>query len=273
MLRANGLGVSRRCCGNTRSDFRSSQNTRPGRCDGEIRPDKHPRDKDGKFTDEGRAPSLSAKPATSTGPQRRSLESSTRVWKIGARTKELPIEYTGSRTKEHQVGTFLEHSFTAQIPKNVDPKDWHRLVRSLYDVANEQRTGVIDRGIANGYVPKGTPRSTVVKAYVHATKLAVAQFQVAKYHFKMDDHLKAEMTPMIPFIRYARRRLQSIMLGKEKGQWRPYRAAFGVPFKDLRRDKTTGEIRLRVPNNDRLVKIVPAHPPSWALHAASAFRG
>ena len=214
----------------------------------------HPRGKGGRFVDHGRGMTFSQIPLGESGLQRRSLPSSSKVWRIGARTSELPIAYTGSRTKEHQVGTFLKHEFTPQIPSGVSAGEWSKLTRSLYTVANQERTATIDRGIENGYVPKDTPRAAVVRAYVHATKLALKQFQVVHYDFKMDDEQKAEMKPLVPFILYAQRRLMSKMLGAEKGAWRPYREAFS-PLSAVKKNKRpTGEMRRRRPALGPLVK-------------------
>ena len=46
--------------------------------------------------------------------------------------------------------------------------------------------------------------------------------------FKMDDTLKAELTPLIPYMTYVRRRLAAKMLAQEKGSWKPYRDEFGI---------------------------------------------
>ncbi|MEJ0047049.1 MAG: hypothetical protein WDN04_13740 [Rhodospirillales bacterium] len=91
---------------------------------------KHPRDGVGRFASDGAAPSM--RTATHTQEPRRSLTRNSRVWSIGARTQELPSSYTGSVTKEHEVGTFLHHKLTAQIPKSVGVEDWSTLMRRLY---------------------------------------------------------------------------------------------------------------------------------------------
>jgi hypothetical protein len=223
----------------------------------------HPRGAGGRFAakgrDHGNYPSLSSKPNT-TVPTR-TLTKPPSWQRLGASTRELPLSVVGDRRKQHEAGTFLVHEFKPQIPASMTVQAHQELVRHLAGAINTERYGTITRAAENGYIPAGVHRASVLKAYQHAAKLALHDFGIAEYSFRMDDHQKAEMTPLVPFIRYARRRLKSVMLGQEKGAWRPYRAEFGQPFKDGRKDKVTGAIRLRMKPNDVLVKVAGGIPP------------
>ena len=205
---------------------------------------KHPRGARGRFAGGG----------TATIVQPRSLTRGEAWQRTGAKLPGIPIGYTGSREKELPVGSFTHHQLKAQVPDAMSADDHRELVGSLVSVIANERSGAIEKGHERRLIPDGTERHTINRAYNHAAMHSLHSFGTHDYDFKMDDHLKAELTPLVPFMRYAHRRVKDVMLAKHKGKWRPYREAFGQPFNDLRRDKITGAIRKRVRPNQELIK-------------------
>jgi hypothetical protein len=228
---------------------------------------KHKRDQGGRFAgmDHGNTPSFS--PKRISVPPMRSMTRGESWQRTGIKIAELPTSYTGSRDREMPVGSFTHHSWKPQIPAKGNPADHERLVKSLVSVIQANKPGTISRAQEQGLIPEGTPRRTVLRAFHHASLLGLHDYGVGKYDFKMDDDLKAEMKPLEGFMRYARRRVKSSMLGTERGGWRPYRAEFGQSFPTPKIDKrpdspTFGQERKRVPPNDVLVKVAAAMPPA-----------
>lgn len=187
------------------------------------------------------------------------------TWAIGARTKELPISYTGSRAPEQAVGSFLQADMVDQKPKALTAAEHKAMKDKLARTAEALREPIVaagfepkKRGKRRGMImiPEGTEKRSIHRAYNHAAVMAMHGYGVGRYVFKMDEATKAELTPLIHFMRYTKRRLGDAFMAENKGGWRPYRQEFGQPFKDNRRDKITGEIRLRVPPMDQFVKSV-----------------
>ncbi|MEJ0047050.1 MAG: DUF6496 domain-containing protein [Rhodospirillales bacterium] len=108
-------------------------------------------------------------------------------------------------------------------------------------------------------IPDGTPRGTLLRAYRHASHLALHDFGTVDYDFRMDPHLRDEMKPLTNFIRYARNRVADHLFTAAPGEWKPFRKEFGQPFSDQRRDmrpwsEEYGQVRRRTRPNEVLVK-------------------
>ncbi len=228
----------------------------------------------------------------SPGPtiERRSLTRGESWQRVGSKIGDFPKEYVEEAPGEIQGGRNRVYA-TREAPADwfkAPPKiDWQvppdmpverhietvgalkRIIagtrQDAITKARETRQKVAVHGIKDKFtvkrrsgdliLPEDTPAGAANRAYNHAAMLALHDFGVLDYDFQMSDDQKAELTPLIPFMRYTRRRLGAEMRsGDLKGATKPYRAAFGAPFKDERRHKVTGDVRLRVRPNDVLVK-------------------
>ena len=152
------------------------------------------------------------------------------------------------------MGSFTSHVTKWQKPKALSQTEHQTLLRGLAGTIQNNRDGAIVNAHIRGMIPAGTETRTVHRAYNHASMLALHDYGVLDYDFKMDDQLKSDMKPLEPFIRYSRRRVIDQMRVAHKGKWQPYRKEFGTPFTDNRKDKVTGETRLRTKSNLILVK-------------------
>jgi hypothetical protein len=207
-------------------------------------------------------PSFSVKPLRESGLPRRSLTRG-EAWQRNGRlfaphAGEVPIDYTGSRQMERPAGSFIKHTWKPNIPANGNAADHHALVGALTRHIQGEKLPTIVRAQEQGLIPEGTSGSTIRRAYNHAAMFGLHDFGVGVYDYAMDEHLQHEMKPMEPFIRYARRRINSTLTGRERGAWRPYRAEFGQKFPTPKFDRFTGEERKRVPPNQVLVKLAEA---------------
>ena len=244
-------------------------------------PGDHPRGRDGRFTDQGNAPSFRLTPITepSAAPQRRSLTRGESWQRVGAKIAELPVSYTGSRERETPADGFSVFAYRWQRPESMEPIEHATVLRGLKDIIISRREPVTEKamvtrqkvavhGIKDKFTLKrrtgalildpATPRRVVNRAYNHAAMLALHDFGVLDYGpFKMSDSLKGDLTPLVPFMRFVRRSLGQTFNGQPptKGKWRAYRAAFGQPFADQRRDRVSGQVRLRMRPNQEFVKM------------------
>ena len=249
-------------------------------------PSQHPRDDAGRFTGSGGAggaPSFRQRgllePSPGPGNERRSLTRGETWQRIGAKLPELPISYTGSRQRELPADWFsAPPKITWQVPPTM-PVDEHiatlgslrQIVKDLRRPTTEkaQRThrkvavnGIKDfftekRRIGDLILPTDTPRGAISRAYNHAAMMALHNFGVVDYDFpKMSEPMKAELEPLVPFMRYVHRRLtdEFSKAPSTRGKRRAYVQAFGTPFADNRRHAVTGEVRLRLRPNQQFVK-------------------
>lgn len=223
------------------------------------------------------APALAAGPA-----DRRSLTRGETWQRIGSKLPELPISYTGSCEREAPVDGWKEMSILWQAPKALPPEQHIKLLGKLKGIIAQHREPAAEKakvlrqlvavhGMKDRFTLKRrtgpltldpeTPRGAVNRAYNHASMLALHDFGVVDYGpFKMSDEQKAELTPLIPYMRFVRRRLfNAFRDGDMKGQSAPYRAEFGKPFRDNRTDRA-GLVRLRLRSNDEFVKLAEATP-------------
>ncbi len=158
---------------------------------------------------------------------------------------------------ELPVGSFLRASLPFHKPKALSADERKAIEQGVISVISKQREATIARGLGDekqaALIPEGTSKRTINRAYNHAAMIAVHKYGLGHYDFAMDDELKAEMTPLVPFIRYAQRRVLNTMLAEHKGEWKPYREEFGIPFKDKQKD-ADGKVRLRVKPLQQLIK-------------------
>jgi len=105
-----------------------------------------------------------------------------------------------------------------------------------------------------------TPRGATNRAYNHAAMLALHEFGVVDYDFKMSDAQKAELEPLSRFMWHVKRRLVDEMNIATKPSFEakaPYRAEFGQKFPDGRLNDD-GSVRVRVRPNQQFVKYAPS---------------
>ena len=184
----------------------------------------------------------------------RSLARASSAWSTGSKIAEIPAGYTGSTAREQTAEPSINPVVKWQRPKVVSQDDHRALLHGLAGTIQNNRDGAIVRAHIRGLIPAGTETRSVHRAYNHASMLAMHDYGVLDYDFKMDDPIKSEMKPLEPFIQYSRRRVIDQMRLVHKGKWQPYRQEFGTPFADNRKNKRTGEVRLRTRSNMVLVK-------------------
>lgn len=277
----------------------------------EFDPAEHPRDEDGQFTAKGGGGAeTKAGPgrlltetrvrqaAREIPPERRSLiRGSFHRW---SNVPGIPVGYTGSRTKEKPIGSFLERKIVEQIPKSVPVEEHKALFGRMKQIIRSDRADAIAHAMTMSkapatmeqqrdkrlsqpkyrerlnpgplhtpMVPKDTPRGLLNQAYNHAALAALHDHGILDASkFKMDDALKADLTPLKPFMQHVRKRLLNSINAQEKGSWKPYREEFGQTFADQRRDVRTGLIRRRTSPLQELVKMdMGDDPRTAAIHA------
>jgi hypothetical protein len=220
----------------------------------------HPRDERGRFSGTMSVAGGSPAPAMIRADGERSLTRGEGWQRTGSKLAAIPPGYTGSAVREMPHGSFSKHVIVHQIPPGMDLKTDAATRKKLFGIVRDQRAGAIEKGTERGLIPEGSDPRTVNRAYAHGAMLGLHDHGAIDYDFKMPPELQADFKPLEGFIRYSRRRTISTVHGEEKGSWRPYRAAFGKPFKDNRRDKVTGAVRLRVRPNDVLIKAAGIQP-------------
>lgn len=209
----------------------------------------------------------------------------------------IPIGYTGSPTKEKPIGSFMERKIVEQIPKSVPVEEHQALFGRMKQIIRSDRADAIAHAMTmskapatmeqlrdkrlpqpkyrerlnpgplhSPMVPKDTPRGLLNQAYNHAALAALHDHGILDASkFKMDDALKADLTPLKPFMQHIRKRLLNSINAQEKGSWKPYREEFGQTFADQRRDVRTGLIRRRTSPLQELVKMDMSEDPRTAL--------
>lgn len=181
---------------------------------------------------------------------------------LGSKIAELNPDTTADGKRSAPAGGhYARLSFDQQIPKAVGKKGHKELMGSLKDLIAGDRKGAILRAHERGMIPEGTHPAHVHRAYEHAALHSLHDFGVGVVDSHMDAELQTHMRPLIPAMRFFRRRISMQANFEHKGEWRPYRKEFGVPFADNRRNKfgpDTGQVRLRVPPRQELVKVMRA---------------
>ena len=271
-------------------------------------PSQHPREDNGRFTQgggSGGSPSFRQRALGESSPGPSKARSLTRgeAWqRTGSKLDGIPASYTGSAKRERPVDGFERQTLTEQIPqrkgtsKAQSIQAHQALFARLKTIVKGERAGAIEKalitrewvavnGIKDHYqekrrtgdyiLPADAPRSSVNKAYNNAALLALHDVGVINYgkDFKMSDALKAELTPLVPFMRYVRRRLGQEINRQESGAGRVYKDQFGEPFPNPKYDKATGKERVRFYPHMELVKAdwtESLHPRSMGGQFATA---
>lgn len=227
---------------------------------------KHPRGDDGRFAaGGGDQQPLPGSEKVVPLHQRRSLVTLPGYYAQASKHPGMPEAYTGSKRKEQPVGGYKSYELVDQKPRAMTPAAHQAMKTRLHHIVMALAEPTIERGaepIRSGkrrgesLIPEGTSPRTARRAYALGAALALHKYGVVRHDYAMDDTLKAELTPLEPFILYAHRRVLNTMLATERGGWKPYRAEFGIPFKDKRRDVRTGEVRLRMTPRQQLIKVL-----------------
>jgi hypothetical protein len=144
-------------------------------------------------------------------------------------------------------------------PKTVVDAQRHPAMREIITktlgVIRDHQAGAITRGIANGLIPKGTHPGLVAQAYKHAALHAVHKAGLLDYEPRMDPAAKAAFRPLVPFMRYANRRVFDKLNVENKGKWDAFREEFGTEYRQRKFGKETGHVRRRMRPNQEFIKI------------------
>lgn len=144
-------------------------------------------------------------------------------------------------------------------PKTVVDAQRHPAMREIITktlgVIRDHQAGAITRGIANGLIPPGTHPGLVAQAYKHAALHAVHKAGLLDYEPRMDPAAKAAFRPLVPFMRYANRRVFDKLNVENKGKWDAFREEFGTEYRQRKFGKETGHVRRRMRPNQEFIKI------------------
>jgi hypothetical protein len=144
-------------------------------------------------------------------------------------------------------------------PKAVVDAQRHPAMREIItktlSVIRDHQAGAITRGIANGLIPAGTHPGLVAQAYKHAALHAVHKAGLLDYEPRMDAAAKAAFRPLVPFMRYANRRVFDKLNVENKGKWDAFREEFGTEYRQRKFGKETGHVRRRMRPNQEFIKI------------------
>jgi hypothetical protein len=203
----------------------------------------------------------------------------------GAMSNDIPVSYTGSRKPDQTPAGSLGMTWTPQRLSTDSLSDHMAKVKRIHAIIRAERAGVIERahrdrkgkkhvylktnewvtqhkygGVAQWRMkpdlfPEGTPDSTLHRAYNHAAMLAMHDTGIGIYDFKMTPEAKAELTPVIPFIRRARQHLRHQFGAAYPGMSRNYLEEFGETYPNPKIDPKTGKQRHRFKPREQLIKV------------------
>ncbi len=126
-------------------------------------------------------------------------------------------------------------------------KQMRDIIENTVAVVRDHQAGTIERGYEKRLIPEGTRPGTVIRAYKHAALHALHKAGLGAYDTNMDEAAEAELTPLVPFIRYAHRRVfDHLNQAQLKGKWTPFRDEFGQLFRQKFHGKYTGKTRMRM---------------------------
>lgn len=129
------------------------------------------------------------------------------------------------------------------------------ILKHVETVLRGHQDGAIERGVARGLIPEGTHPAKAVRAYKHAALRALHKAGLIDYTTHMDDDAKAEYRPLVPFMRYAARRVfDQLNTGPLNGKWHPFRDEFGQLYRQKKHGKLTGHERMRMRPEDQFIK-------------------
>lgn len=122
-------------------------------------------------------------------------------------------------------------------------------------LVREHQKGTIERGHARKLIPEGTRPGLVARAYKHAALLAVHKTGLGDYDFHMDEAAKADFRPLVPFMRYAHRRVFDQLHVANKGKFQAFKDEFGVEYRQKKHGKLTGVVHPRLRPNHEFIKL------------------
>lgn len=130
------------------------------------------------------------------------------------------------------------------------------IIASTVGVVREHQAGTIERGHDRRLIPGNTPPGLVAQAYKHAAWLAIHKAGLVDYDFgPWDEAAKAEFRPLVPFMRYASRRVFDQLNVQNKGKWTPFRDEFGEEYRQKKFGRETGVVRNRMRPNHEFIKV------------------
>lgn len=135
-----------------------------------------------------------------------------------------------------ESGFYVTLDRIPQVPKALGEEKWKDIGRWAWKQTRELRADITEKGAR--YIPAGTDEKVVRAAYNHAANVALHDFGLFELRFAMTEEGKEKLKPLIPFMVYARRRLQDLRAGDREaneahrgpGLWAPFRNEFGKPF-------------------------------------------
>lgn len=132
-----------------------------------------------------------------------------------------------------------------QRPKGMSEEQYHDLARKAGAMTRALRDAILLRGQESGLIPQGADPRHVKLAFTHARNLALHDAGLFRYDFGFAEDDKPALRQMVPFMRYARRRMINDLRAGFKGQWKQFKDEYGHEFADRRTDPRTGEVRRR----------------------------
>jgi hypothetical protein len=193
------------------------------------------RDRAGRFADQGGGPSQRQPGQVPSAAPVRTRYASSKVFRMASAT-------------EAPTSTFGEVDHLPQRPRKMAAAEYAGLRQAAQAIARDRRPAYLERAAERGLIPEGATPRAVRLAYAHAVSLAQHDAGLHRYDYKLSAETKVELTPLLPFMRYARKRMAN-ELGAEQGPaLASIRAAFGTPFADGRTDvkiKAVGAARAR----------------------------
>lgn len=137
-----------------------------------------------------------------------------------------------------------------QQPKDMSEEQYHDLARRASALTRALRDPILLRGQEHGLIPKDTDPRHVKLAFNHARNLALHDAGLFRYDFGFSEEDKPKLKELVPFMRYARRRMINDLRTNYKGQWKQFKEEFGEPFIDKKTgeqkvNRVTGEKRFR----------------------------
>lgn len=166
-------------------------------------------------------------------------------------------------------GTFALQSFTPRMSSEHGAEKSMELAQWAGKRTAEARKEVLMRGTERRLIPAHAGERDVRAAFNHARNIALHDVGLGDYQFRFNPEARARFDELVPFIKYARRKLGGIMREERPGEWAAYRREHGKPLpggavhlKDTNGQKA-GDPKLVFYRHNELVKRAAA-----AMHLA-----
>jgi hypothetical protein len=173
--------------------------------------------------------------------------------RLGPKSLAMALARAKAAGSPHQDVVVTNPAVLAEAHRH---KQMREIITRTVGVVRDHQAGTIEQGHKRGLIPEGTRPGTVARAYKHAALKAMHKAGLGAYDHQMDDEAKREFAPLVPFMRYAHRRVfDHLNQGALKGKWTPFREEYGVLFRQKYHGKYTGKTRMRMKPNDEFIKV------------------